>query len=223
MSRHVLCVRLDNAGDVLLTGPAVRAVAAAADRVTMLVAPQGEAAARLLPGVDDVEVWALPVDRRRPAVGRRAGVDDAGRPAAAGRRSTRRWCSPRSTRAPLPTALLLRQAGVGTGCGDQRRLPRVAARRAAPGRRRPARARARAVARRGGRVLAFRTMTTAGSPWCARCPRWRRWSVTQPYVVLHPGASVPARAWGREPLPRSSSGAARRRVASRRHRWPRGA
>lgn len=55
MSRRVLLVRLDNAGDVLLTGPAVRAVAASA-RVHYLCGPRGVEAARLLPGVDEVTV-----------------------------------------------------------------------------------------------------------------------------------------------------------------------
>src|SRR5205085_2821672 len=57
--RRVLVVRTDSDGDVLLAGPAVRAVAAHA-RVTMLVAPEGAQAARLLPGVDDVIVFAAP-------------------------------------------------------------------------------------------------------------------------------------------------------------------
>ncbi|HEV7622778.1 MAG TPA: haloacid dehalogenase, partial [Amnibacterium sp.] len=42
-------------GDVLVSGPAVRAVAARAE-VLLLAGPQGAAAARLLPGVAAVEV-----------------------------------------------------------------------------------------------------------------------------------------------------------------------
>jgi ADP-heptose:LPS heptosyltransferase len=57
---HVLVARLDNAGDVLLMGPAIRAIAAGAGRVTMLCGPQGEAAARMLPGVNDVRVLRAP-------------------------------------------------------------------------------------------------------------------------------------------------------------------
>ncbi|OLB65920.1 MAG: haloacid dehalogenase [Actinobacteria bacterium 13_2_20CM_2_72_6] len=45
---HVLAVRSDSAGDVLLTGPALRALAAGADRLTLLCGPRGEAAADLL-------------------------------------------------------------------------------------------------------------------------------------------------------------------------------
>ena len=51
---HVLAVRLDNEGDVLLAGPAIRALAAGADRVTLLCGPRGRQAAALLPGVDEV-------------------------------------------------------------------------------------------------------------------------------------------------------------------------
>src|SRR5690606_13076384 len=43
---RVLVVRGDSAGDVLLTGPAIRAVAAGADEVVLLCGPRGRAAAR---------------------------------------------------------------------------------------------------------------------------------------------------------------------------------
>jgi ADP-heptose:LPS heptosyltransferase len=56
----LLVVRPDNAGDVLLTGPAVRAAAGAGFRVAMVTSPQGQAAARLLPGVDEVLVHHVP-------------------------------------------------------------------------------------------------------------------------------------------------------------------
>lgn len=57
--RRVLVVRLDSDGDVLLAGPAVRAVARQA-RVGMLVSPAGRQAAQLLPGVSEVIVWPCP-------------------------------------------------------------------------------------------------------------------------------------------------------------------
>ena len=56
----VLVARLDSDGDVLLAGPAVRAVAAGATRVVLLAGPRGAAAGRLLPGVDEVVVWRCP-------------------------------------------------------------------------------------------------------------------------------------------------------------------
>jgi ADP-heptose:LPS heptosyltransferase len=60
MSRSVLVARLDSAGDVLLAGPAIRAVAASSDRVVLLCGRRGFDAARLLPGVDDVLCWTAP-------------------------------------------------------------------------------------------------------------------------------------------------------------------
>ncbi|HEY0717330.1 MAG TPA: glycosyltransferase family 9 protein, partial [Streptosporangiaceae bacterium] len=47
-------------GDVLLTGPAVRAVAASGTGVTFLAGPAGAAAAALLPGVRAVLAWEAP-------------------------------------------------------------------------------------------------------------------------------------------------------------------
>lgn len=60
MSTQILAVRLDNDGDVLLTGPAVRALAARDAAVDLLVAPSGVAAARLLPHVRDIMVFDPP-------------------------------------------------------------------------------------------------------------------------------------------------------------------
>ncbi|MGI3780607.1 MAG: hypothetical protein ACRYG2_07485, partial [Janthinobacterium lividum] len=57
---HVLVARLDSVGDLLLSGPAVRAVAASSARVTMLVGRGRAAVARLLPGVDDVLEFDAP-------------------------------------------------------------------------------------------------------------------------------------------------------------------
>ncbi|WP_405434178.1 HAD-IIIA family hydrolase [Micromonospora sp. NBC_00617] len=55
-----LVVRSDSAGDVLVTGPAIRAVAAGAQRVVLLCGPRGRAAAELLPGVDEIIEHPLP-------------------------------------------------------------------------------------------------------------------------------------------------------------------
>jgi len=57
---NVLAVRQDNNGDVLLTGPALRALAAGAARLTLLCGPSGRAAAEALPGVDDVLCYEAP-------------------------------------------------------------------------------------------------------------------------------------------------------------------
>jgi ADP-heptose:LPS heptosyltransferase len=113
MTRHVLVARQDSMGDVLLAGPAVRAVAAEAGRVTLLCGPRGQAAAELLPGVDEVVVahagWIDAVPRRvtREAVDElvdRLGdleIDQA-------------LVLTSFHQSPLPLALMLRMAGVPT-------------------------------------------------------------------------------------------------------------
>jgi ADP-heptose:LPS heptosyltransferase len=57
---RALVARLDSAGDVLITGPAVRAIAESHDNVTFLAGPRGRAAAELLPAVDDIIEWQAP-------------------------------------------------------------------------------------------------------------------------------------------------------------------
>src|SRR5438874_12106440 len=109
--RHCLAVRLDNAGDLLLAGPAVRAVAAACGRVTMLAGPRGADAARLLPGVDDVIAWRAPwVDLDPPPVRPETLTGLTTRPAA--RRFTEAVIFTSFHQSPLPTALVLRLAGI---------------------------------------------------------------------------------------------------------------
>lgn len=107
----VLVVRSDSAGDVLVTGPGLRAVAAHARRVVLLCGPRGRAAAGLLPGVDEVVEWPLewidpnpaPVDPQR--IGRLVR-----RLAAVGADEAVIFTS--FHQSPLPLALLLRLAGV---------------------------------------------------------------------------------------------------------------
>lgn len=73
---RILAVRLDNVGDVLLLGPALRALKARfpASALTLLASPAGSQAAALLPWVDDLVPWraswqdassSLPLDPAR--------------------------------------------------------------------------------------------------------------------------------------------------------------
>ncbi len=61
-AKRILCVRLDGAGDVLMTTPAFRALRefSPARRLTLLTSPAGAAAARHVPEVDDVIVFRAP-------------------------------------------------------------------------------------------------------------------------------------------------------------------
>lgn len=56
---NILAVRMDNIGDVILLGPALRAIREArpAARLTLLASPAGATATPLLPWIDDVITW----------------------------------------------------------------------------------------------------------------------------------------------------------------------
>lgn len=108
---HLLVARLDSAGDVLLSGPAVRALANSHSRVTYLASSTGAELARMLPGVDDVITFDAPWVGVRPP-----GVDS---------RTVERLCWRIATlgidaaviftsfhQSSLPLALILRMAGV---------------------------------------------------------------------------------------------------------------
>jgi ADP-heptose:LPS heptosyltransferase len=58
-ARNLLVVRLDNAGDVVMLGPALRAIktVSPACQITLLASPAGAKAAPLLPWIDSVLVW----------------------------------------------------------------------------------------------------------------------------------------------------------------------
>jgi ADP-heptose:LPS heptosyltransferase len=186
---HMLAIRLDNDGDVVLAGPAVRALAAGAERVTLLCGPRGRQAADLLPGVDDVLEWRAPWIDPEPEPVSRAHLDDlvAGVSALGADRALIFGSFHQS---PLPTALLLRMAGVpwiGATSVDypgslldlrhlisdevhevERSLDLV-------------------------RVAGFEL--PAGDNGRLRVRRPHGATPAAPYVAVHPGASMPARAW----------------------------
>ncbi len=111
MSGRVLVARLDNLGDVLLAGPAVRAVRASGLAVTMLCGPNGRAAAELLPGVDEIlefrAPWIDPDGHAVDGAAIDALVDDV-----RARRFQQAAVLTSFHQSPLPLALLLRLAGV---------------------------------------------------------------------------------------------------------------
>jgi len=192
MSR-ALAVRQDNNGDVILAGPAVRGLAAAFEAVDMLCSPTGASAARLLPGVAETIVarteWidAAPQPVRAEAIAalvrdlRARAYDDA-------------FIFGSFHQSPLPTALVLRLAGV-------RRIHAVSV--DYPGSLLDTRVcvpddlhevernlrvlDAAGVSRPSDDVLALTGL-----------PSVERFALPRAYVVVHPGASVPARAWAPE-------------------------
>jgi ADP-heptose:LPS heptosyltransferase len=193
---HVLVTRLDSEGDVLLAGPAVRAIARGSSRVTLLCGPRGEQAARLLPGVDDVLVWRAPWIDPEPDPVDRAGVEAlVDRVAALG--ADRAVILGSFHQSPLPTALLLRLAGV----------PHVAATSPEyPGALLDVRHLidddVHEVERSLDLAATLGYTLDAGDDGSLRVLRPEAGRVpppfAAPYVVVHPGASVPARAWAPE-------------------------
>src|SRR4051794_15550094 len=192
---HALVARLDRLGDVLVCSPAVRAVAASCERVTVMTSPAGAEAARLLPGVDDVLVWDCPWIGAPPAPVDRDDVERMiDRLAAAA--VDRALILTSFHQSALPTALLLRMAGVPVVAGVSTDYPGdlLSERLADP----PEAAeplRMLAVAEAAGYrlpdgddrrlVVRLPAAPSAGTP-------------EPPYVVVHPGVDAPARAYPRE-------------------------
>ena len=192
MTRHVLVARQDSVGDVLLAGPTVRAVAAGAGRVTLLCGPRGRAAAELLPGVDEVVVahaaWIDAEPRRVTRAGMDALVDRL-----TDLEVDQALVLTSFHQSPLPLALLLRMAGVATIAAvsvdypgslldirhrvdeDLHEVERGLSLAATLGYRLPE--------GDDGR-LRVRRDRVADTP-----------ELEGRYVVVHPGASAPARAW----------------------------
>ncbi|RQX06496.1 haloacid dehalogenase [Micromonospora inaquosa] len=109
--RTALVVRSDSAGDVLVTGPAIRAVAAGAERVVLLCGPRGRAAANLLPGVDEIIEHSLPWIDPAPGPVDPQGIRDlTARLGALGADQAVVFTS--FHQSALPLALLLRMAGI---------------------------------------------------------------------------------------------------------------
>lgn len=187
---RALVARLDNDGDVLLAGPAIRAIAARADHVTLLCGPRGAQAAALLPGVDDVIVrraeW---IDPEAPAVDRDS-IDAYISDIAACQADVAAILTS-FHQSPLPLALLLKLAGVGRVAAISEDFPGSLLDHRLPD--------------PGDVPEAERALTVAAA---LDCPlpagddgRLRirteppRVVLPDRYVVVHPGASVPARAW----------------------------
>lgn len=190
--RHVLVTRLDSMGDMLAAGPAIRAVASGADRVTVLAGPLGAGAARLLPGVDQVLEWACPwilssappVDADSIAkiveVLRHSAIDEA-------------VVLTSFHQSALPTALLLRMAGISRICAVSTDYPGslLDVRLPEPGEA-PESVRMLEVAAGAG----FRLPLGDEGRLAVQHPLPSvKLPVDRPYVVAHPGTSAPARAY----------------------------
>ncbi|AJM77377.1 glycosyltransferase family 9 protein [Rathayibacter toxicus] len=196
MTRRVLVARLDSVGDVLLSGPAVRAIAADS-QVLLMSGPQGAPAAALLPGPVAVRTWSCP------------WIGDASRAVdelllTQLREIVEEFAPDEAViltsfhQSPLPLALLLRLYGVrrlsGASIDFAGALLDV---RLVPGETldedQPEPERALAIAAAAGFTLPpgddGRLLVRREGPLPAVL------AGVGPYLVVHPGAAVPARAW----------------------------
>lgn len=185
---RTLVARLDSDGDVLLAGPAVRA-AAARGEVVFLCGPGGVRAAELLPGVTRIVEWECPwIVNPAPAV--RPFDIEAVTALVHGIRADVALILTSFHQSPLPLALVLRLAEV----------PKIVARSIDyPGslldvRLRddpdvPEAERALEVARAAGFEL------PEGDDGRLAVVEPPEPELSHPYVVVHPGASAPARTW----------------------------
>jgi heptosyltransferase-3 len=107
----VLAVRLDSNGGVLLTGPAVRALAATYDQVDLLVSGSGAQAADLLPGVTDTLRFDAPWSGPAPPPVSPESILDLVTDLTA-RRYQLAVIFTSYRQSPLPMALLARLAGI---------------------------------------------------------------------------------------------------------------
>ncbi|PPF61852.1 glycosyl transferase [Clavibacter michiganensis] len=205
MTRRALVARLDSVGDVLLSGPAVRALADSPDidEVWFLCSSIGAEAARLLPGVDRVLVWDCPwITASAPPLSADL-LHDLDRLVAE--------CRPDVAviltsfhQSPLPLALELRMAGVDriVGASVDYAGPLLDV-RLVPGEDfsedQPEQLRALAIAQAAGFAPApgddggLRIHASAPLPDAVA-------DVISPagYVVVHPGASASSRRWPAE-------------------------
>jgi ADP-heptose:LPS heptosyltransferase len=193
---HVLLCRLDSDGDVLLSGPAVRAVRAGARTVTVLCGPRGRAAAELLPGVDEIVEFRCPWIEPEPEPV--AGDDVLALADQLRQRALDQAIVLTSFhQSPLPTALVLRLADIPTIAAISEDYPGslLDVRHLVPDDVHEVERSLSLVATLGYHLPAgddgrLRVRAT-GPP--SPVPREH-----EPFVVVHPGASVPARAWAPE-------------------------
>jgi ADP-heptose:LPS heptosyltransferase len=190
---NVLVVRQDSEGDLLLMGPAIRAVAASASKVTLLCGERGFQSGSLLPGVDEVMVHtACWIDPDPGPLDTAATLDLVRK--LRDRRFDQGVIFTSFHQSPLPTALLLRMAAIPT-------LAAISV--DYPGSLLDVRHRVSDDIHEVERALSLASTLgyrlPPGDDGSLRIRRPAGPSVRidwASYVVVHPGTSVPARAWG---------------------------
>jgi lipopolysaccharide heptosyltransferase II len=212
-ARDVLAVRLDAAGDVLMTTPALRALRSVdATRVTLLTSAAGARVARLIPEVDDVIEYEAPWMKHAGRVDPAADLEIVD--AIASRRFDAAVVFTVFTQSALPAAMMLHLARVPLRAAHCRenpyRLLTDWVRETEPERG------IRHEVRRQLDLVAVLGRTTPDDRLSLRVPHEARARVRQllaragldraePWVAIHPGATAPSRRYPPEGYARAAA------------------
>ncbi len=205
----VLAARLDSMGDVLVTGPGLRAIAAdeSVESLTLLCSPASEPVARLLPGVSEIITWSSPwIVAPAPEI----SPDDieALRAEIARREFDEAVIFTSFHQSPLPLALILRLAGirritgVSTDYAGSLLDVRIRPVEELPDDL-PEAERSTHIAAAAGYELPagddgrLHVNPTPGA-FAQQAPKLSSLLESERILVAHPGASVPARMWSPE-------------------------
>jgi ADP-heptose:LPS heptosyltransferase len=179
---------MDNEGDVLLAGPAIRAVSDRAGGVTLLCGARGRAAAELLPGVREIVEWTAQwIDPEPEPVNVTAVLSLV---SLLRNRFAEAIILTSFHQSPLPLALLLRLAGVEriAAISDDYPGSLLDVRHQPVGEMHEVERSLQLVAR-----LGYRLAQGDRGQLRIRRPAYGCAVPDQPYVVVHPGSSAPAR------------------------------
>jgi lipopolysaccharide heptosyltransferase II len=205
-ARRVLCVRLDTIGDVLMTTPAIRACKGHGREVTLLTSRAGAEIARLVPEIDDVIVVDAPWVKNATALPDSTSIHALTRELAA-RAFDAAVIFTVHSQSPLPAAMVCWLADIPLRLAHCRENPYQLLTDwvREPEHGVPSRHEVRRQLDLVGAVgwhtqderLSLRTSAADIARAVAKL-RARGIDTTQPWIVLHPGATAPSRRYPAE-------------------------
>ena len=195
-ARRILAVRLDGMGDLLMTGPALRALKEVVPgrTVTALVSPAAAACAALLPGIDDFIVHKAPWMK---GSGSDPEYDQALIAHLRARDFDGAVIFTVFSQSPLPAALLCYLAAIPRRAAHCRENPYallttwVREREPQEGIRHEVERQLALVGQLGATLTDDRLKIRLSRRFCEQGAMYRRGS--RPLIIMHPGASAPSR------------------------------
>lgn len=223
-AERILCVRLDNMGDVLMTTPAIRAIRASAPRrhLTLLGSAAGVGVAAHVPEIDATIPYEAPWVKNARTHESGTGVDRALVEVLAARRFDAAVIFTSYSQSPIAAALVCRMAGIPLRLAHCRENPYLLLTDRVP-ESEPGQRLRHEVERQLDLVaffaprppelrLSFRVFAADRASLAAKLHAVGV-DAAEPRIVVHPGASAPSRRW-----PASHYAAAVRELARRQPR-----